>query len=125
MISRLLVSFILATTLFLTGCGEKTPVFEASPNYVLPEIMLKTPATGPDGYNWNISDQGKLLLEKEGESVTLEQGQTFYAEGIEWEINGFEENFVILTPVNPVKSIKPVKPALEKDPMYEKRRQLD
>ena len=39
--------------------------------------MVKTPATGPDGYNWNISDQGELILEKEGENVILEKEKFF------------------------------------------------
>ena len=51
--SRLFVSIILATTLFFAGCSE-IPFFEPPSNYLLPEIMVKTPATGPDGYNWNI-----------------------------------------------------------------------
>ncbi|NMA02074.1 MAG: hypothetical protein GX923_05855 [Clostridia bacterium] len=111
--SRLFVSIILATTLFFVGCSE-VPLFEPPSSYLLPEIMVKTPATGPDGYNWNISDQGELILEKEGENVILEKGEIFLIEGKKWEFSGIEENIVILEPV-----IQDV------DPMHKARRQLD
>lgn len=126
MISRILLSFLLATTFFLAGCGE-TPVVEVPipSDYALPEIMVKTPTTGSDGYSWNISEQAELILKKEGKSVILEEGETFYTAGTEWEFNGFEGNFVILTPIKSVNPVKPTKPVPEEDPIYKQMRQLD
>lgn len=110
---KVLALIILTALILTTGCGE-IPLFVQPESYILPQIMVETPTTGPDGYKWDINEQGELILEKEGESVTLEVGQTLLTEGTEWVFTGVEKNLIIL------------KPFIEEvDPMDEMRRQLD